>query len=117
MKKFTIISLCSAILALGAQAIIVCIFVVSTIIQTNVFIQVHAQIPTAQLSTAPQDKQLDAFLSIFVFTGIGLAVVSLIAAIMSFIKREAGWRFLPVTLLILYLMTWLAILCWAKSQG
>jgi hypothetical protein len=42
--------------------------------------------------------------------------VSLIAAIMSLIKRETGWRFLPVTVLTLYLMTWSAILCVALQK-
>jgi len=111
MKKHTIISLCSAILALGAQAICFFAFLVKYIVQTYSITYLHALTPTADFSTMGKDNSWDNVMTVFAFTGIGLAVVSLIAAIMSFIKREAGWRFLPVTLLTLYLMTWLAVLC------
>ena len=116
MKKYTAISLSSAILAVGAQAICFCLFLAKFAIQSYLFTYLHATIPTADLSTASQDEAWDDITSIFVYIGVGLAVVSLIAVIISFIKRETGWRFLPVTVLTLYLMTWSAILCVALKQ-
>jgi hypothetical protein len=117
MKKYAIISLCSAILALGALAICFCLFIAQYTIQSALFAQLHAEMPTIPLSnSSSQDKLWDNVISIFCFISIGLAIVSLIALIASFIKREAGWRFLPVTLLLLYLLPWLAILL-LRMQG
>jgi|SRR5580698_3379937 hypothetical protein len=115
MKKFTTVSLCSAILALGAQALCFYAFLAKYIVLTYSITFLHALTPTADFSTMSKDNSWDNVMSVFGFLSLGLAIVSLLAAITSFIKREAGWRFLPVTLLILYLMTCLAVLCWAKS--
>ena len=115
MKKFTIISSCSAILALGAQAICFFAFLAKYIVQTYSITLLRVTTPTADFSTMSKDNSCDNVMTIFAYTGIGFVIVSLLAAIMSFIKREAGWRFLPITLVILYLMTWLAVLCWVKS--
>lgn len=110
MKKYTIISLCSAILALGAQVISYCTFFAKYIVLTYSITYLRATVPVADFSSMSKDNSWDNVMSIFGFTGIGMAVVSLVAAIMSFVKREVGWRFLPVTMLILYSMTWLAAL-------
>src|SRR6266496_2304438 len=63
-------------------------------------------------SQAPPERtgSFGAVARVLLLSGMALAVLSLVCVIASFWRRESGWRFISVTLLTVYLGTWLALI-------
>jgi hypothetical protein len=113
MKKraFFLTSLPLALIALGAQCagFFFILFYAAEVESMNmppfVFLQSwHSQqlaIPTALNNTV----------SILILGGLALAVLSLVSLVVSFGRHEPGWswRLIPITLLALYIGTWLVV--------
>ena len=69
-----------------------------------VFIQ-----PQIQPQPEPTDN-LSWIVGVFLVIGFVLAAFSLTSVIMSFRRRESGWRFITTTLLLIYFVSWLPLL-------
>jgi hypothetical protein len=110
-RAFFLTSLPLAIIALVAQ--VIAFYFILLAVANGTFaiwqrIYPHT-IFVPDVPTAPVDS-FYWIVSIFLWGGLALAIFSLASVVMSFRRGERGWRFVTITLLVVYLGTWLPLL-------
>jgi hypothetical protein len=116
MKKraFFLASVPLAICALAAQAasFFFIILAVADAVDRLWRLLYYPQVYNNTFSAQPQPAVTDSFYWIvcaLFLVGFLFALSSLASVILSFRKRESGWRFITFTLLLLYLGSWLPV--------
>src|SRR4051794_6584294 len=110
MKKraFFLTSLLSAIAALLAQAAGF-YFVLLAVSEATTRMMVMLQMPPFIFGSQMQPTAAHTFywvVSVLLLSGLVLALFSLVSVVVSFRRREQGWRFVSVLLLTFYAGTW-----------
>jgi hypothetical protein len=110
-RAFFLTSLPLAIAALVAQVIAFYFILLAVANATfTVWQQIYPHtIFVPEVPTAPVES-FSWIVSVFLWGGLALAVFSLASVVLSFRRRERGWRFVTIALLVVYAGTWLPLL-------